>query len=147
MLTLSNILMGVLLVSMWVVAAFVIRGCSKTLKTPQPAMPGAMMLVLLTAAASVAMQFILGMTMGFSMLGFQIDPAAATHLRIGLTAPIWMLVGASIYRSLLPTTYGKAMTIFVMQAAIVAAMAIGVTMLASVTEAPALMDMRQMFPW
>ena len=147
MLTLSHMFMGLVLVVLWVVAALVMRGSCKALKAPQPGMLSAMLLVMLASAGSLAMQFALGMALGFSMFGFEIAPADATHLRLAMTAPIWMLVGASVYKAMLPTTFGKAMTMFVMQAAIVAASVAGLAMLASMTKSPALMEMRQMLPW
>jgi hypothetical protein len=146
MLTLSNILMGVILVSLWLMAAGVLRGCCKALKTPSPGMPGAMLLVLLATAGSLALQFMLGMTLGLPAVNGHLEPQAASNLRIGLTTPIWMLVGASVYRSMLPTTFGKAMSMFIVQAAVVAAILGGLCMLAAVTRAPALMQMRQMLP-
>jgi hypothetical protein len=147
MLSLSHMFMGLVLVSLLLLASFVMRACCKTMKAPQPGLLATMMLVLMAAGGSLAMQFGLGMALGFSMLGFELEPAEATSVRMALTAPIWMLVGASVYRAMLPTTFGKAMVMFLIQAAVVAAAVTGLGVLATASQSPALLEMRQMLPW
>jgi len=144
--TLSNLLLGAMLLSMWMMSAWAIRACGKTMKAPQPGMTGAMMLVLLASAGSVAMQFALGMTVGFSAFGFRLDPAAAAQLKLAMAAPIWMIVSACVYRAMLPTTFGKAMIMFLCQAALIGMLLTAMAMVAHLTQMPALAPMRQLLP-
>jgi hypothetical protein len=146
MLTLSNLLLGMLLVSLWLLSAYIIRTCCKTMKAPQPGLMGAMMLVLLTAGGAVALQFTLGMLTGFSALGFSLDGDSASQLRLALAVPVWMLVGASVYRFMLPTTFGRAMIIFLVQAGVIAVALVGVNMLANATQFAALRQACEMLP-
>lgn len=147
MFSLTNILLGMLMTTMWVVGACVIRSACSTMRMPGPGFTAAMMLTLLAGAGAVATQFALGVMTGMSAFGFVMDQPAAEHLRMMLAAPVWMLVCAMVYKSMLPTTFGKATIIFMSQALVIAAMVVGFSLLANVTHSATLMQVRSMMPF
>lgn len=146
MFSLTNILLGMCLMVLWMVSACVLRSGCVTLRTAQPTFSGAMLLVLLSAAGAVATHFALGMTMGMSFFGLSVNEHAATQARTLLALPVWMLVCATVYKCLLPTTFGRAMVLFIAQAVIIGGLMIGFGMLANATQQPNLLELRQMLP-
>lgn len=146
MFSLTNVLLGMMLTAMWIVASYTVRAGCTTMRIGKPGLTGAMMLTLLAVGGAIASQFAVGMLMGMSILGGSPAPEAAEQMRLMLAMPVWMLVCAMVYRFMLPTTFGKAMIIFLAQAVIVGAMMVGFGMLANATQQPNMMDVRQMLP-
>jgi len=147
MFSLTNILLGMFLTAMWVVAACSVRSACTMMRMPKPGLAGAMTLVLVAGAGSIAVQFALGMMTGMSAFGFSVKADTADHLRLIFALPVWMLVSASVYKCMLPTTFGKATMIFLGQALLMAGMILGLHMLAHATHSQALLQMRGMMPF
>jgi hypothetical protein len=145
MFSLTNVLLGMLLTGMWVVAACTARAGCTSLRVAKPGLTGAMVLTLVAAGGSIAAQFAMGMMTGMSMFGHAMQ-AHAEQIRMLLALPVWMLVCSVVYKSMLPTTFGKAMIIFVLQAAIIGAMMLGFSLLANFTHSQALLQVRSMLP-
>ena len=146
MFSLTNVLLGMMLTGMWIVAACTARAGCTTMRIARPGLTGAMMLTLLAVGGAIASQFAVGMLMGMSLLGLSAPPESHEQMRMMLAMPVWMLVCAMVYRFMLPTTFGKAMIIFLAQALIVGAMMIGFNMLANATQQGNLMEVKQMLP-
>ncbi len=146
MFTLTNLLLAMVLTGIWLAGAAVARSCCKSMKVNQPGMASMMLLSLMAIAGAVAAQFTLGAMMGMSLLGMSAEPSTAEQLRMMLAMPIWMLVCATIYRMMLPTTFGKAMCIFLAQAVVASAIMVGFSMLANITGHETLMQVREMLP-
>jgi len=145
MFSLTNVLLGMFLTALWVVAACAVRSGCTMLRMPKPGLTGAMTLVLVAAAGSIASQFALGMMTGMS--AFKLDAHAAEQARLMFALPVWMLVCGTVYKCMLPTTFGRAMSIFIGQALIVAAMLMGLGLLANMTHSAAMLQVRGMMPF
>lgn len=146
MFSLTNVLLGMVLTAMWVTAACTVRAGCTTMKVNRPGLTGAMMLTLIAFGGAIASQFAVGMLMGMSLLGLSAQPESAEQMRMMLAMPVWMLVCAMVYRFMLPTTFGKAMIMFLAQALILGAMVVSLGMLAKATGQHNLMEVRQMLP-
>ncbi|HVP72185.1 MAG TPA: hypothetical protein VMS30_00510 [Phycisphaerales bacterium] len=148
MFSVTNILLGMLLLGMWIVASCTARAACTTMRINRPGLTGAMMLTLLAMGGAIACQFGVGMMMGMSSsIGLSTAPETAQQMRLILAAPIWMLVCAMAYRVLLPTTFGKAMAMFLAQALILGAMIVGFNLLANMTGQANMLEVRQMMPF
>jgi hypothetical protein len=146
MFSLTNVLLGMVLTAMWVVAACTVRAGCTTMKVNKPGLTGAMMLTLIAFSGAIASQFAVGMLMGMSMLGLGQQAESAEQMSMMLAMPVWMLVCAMVYRFMLPTTFGKAMIMFLAQAVILGAMLVALGMLGKATGQHNLMEVRQMLP-
>lgn len=125
MLNSGTLMLGMVMFVLWVIAAWVLRmGCGTVLGRGgrKPGLLGAMMLVLLAAAATVGTQFALGAMMGMSSFGFEVTAETANRLRLMLSLPLHLIVTATIYKMLLPTTFGRATLIWAVQAAVIVAL-------------------------
>lgn len=146
MFSLTSVLLGMLLLGMWIVASCTARASCTTMRlNNKPGLTGAMMLTLMAAGGAVAAQFAVGMLMGMSS-AVGAAPEAAVQMKTMLVMPVWMLVCAMVYRFMLPTTFGKAMCMFMAQVVIVGAMMVGFNMLAKLTGQVNLMEVRHMMP-
>jgi hypothetical protein len=146
MFSVTSLLLGMMLTSMWIVASCTARAGCTVMKINKPGLTGAMMLTLVAVAGAIASQFAIGTLMGMSLMGMAAEPSTADQMRLMLAMPVWMIVCAMVYRMMLPTTFGKAMCLFAMQAVVVGAMALGMSMLAQSTQQRHLMELRQMMP-
>lgn len=126
---LSLFIFGGMMFSLWLIAAMLLRLACLMNGTPRPRLVGASMLVLIVAGVTAAMHTGLSFAMGMTAEGLHMQPGAAGRLMLMLGLPVHMLIAATAYRIMLPTTFGKAMAVWVVQAVAMAALVIGFDML------------------
>ncbi|MBI1373956.1 MAG: hypothetical protein GC159_14630 [Phycisphaera sp.] len=115
------VLFGIIgfLIGVAIGAALLRIGC-QIVKVPVPEFGKAMGVVIVAAIASFAVSFMFGFTMG-AMIGA--DPTALRVIQI-INLPISACLYATIYMAMLPTTFGKGLLIWLVQAAVVFAIVI-----------------------
>lgn len=122
--------LGAMLFALWMVAAMLLRMSCMLNSVPRPRMVGASVLVLVVAGASVAMHAALSIGMGMTTQGLGLEHEYGRRLLVMLGVPVHMLVAGTAYRMLLPTTFGRAISVWIVQMlgmALVAAM-LGMTL-------------------
>jgi hypothetical protein len=115
MLDFTMILLGMFAIALWIIAATVLRAGCMFFRAPKPGFVGALTMVLLVAGATMAMQFLMGFTLAMQPLGLDQNPQAADSVRHTFMVPLHMLAAATIYKLMLPTSFGRAMLIWVAQ--------------------------------
>jgi len=111
----SLMIFGGLLVLLWLISSFTLRmGCMIS-RVPKPGFVGAATLMLAVGAMTATAHFGLGVLMGMSPGGMNLSGTDAARLAAGLGLPAHMLMAATIYKIMLPTTFGKAMSVWVLQ--------------------------------
>lgn len=147
MLTMTNLLLGMMVAGMWVAAACSARFTCSAMRLPKPGFAPALLLTLLAAGGAIACQFAVGTMMGMAVASAAVQTEVSEQVRTMLVMPVWMLVCAMIYRVMLPTTFGKAMTVFFGQAIVATAIMVAVSLLANATQQPNLVELRSMLPF
>jgi len=121
----SLMMFGGFLVLLWLMSALTLRaGCMFT-RVPKPGFVGAAMLMLVVGAMTATAHFGLGVLMGMSPGGLKLDATNAARLAAGLGLPAHMIIAATVYKFMLPATFGKAMSVWVLQMSMLLVLIVG----------------------
>jgi len=115
------------------IGAMLLRiACGIVTKSNVPDFAKAMGIVAVAGVANAALGFFVGLVVGMAMQG---DPEAAQLTAQLLGLPVGAVASASIYMLMLPTDFGKALLIWLVQAGIVLAIAIVIGIIIGITGA------------
>lgn len=120
---------GGMMFALWMVASMLLRASCAMNGVRRPRMVGAAVLTLLAAAAGGLAHMTLSTGLGMTAQGLGMSSGSGARLVLMLGVPVHMLAAASAYRLMLPATFGKATSVWIVQMLALAALAVGFDML------------------